>query len=171
MWRRISFSLSAVRIVGIGYFSSDIYGVDFYRSRTITYRGRMGNWNVQIPSNKPIVLQSCLDFLKDEDFRSSKKRKKKRKIRRKVLCHTAKTVGQVLRKHLRIVRTLPFRRLDSYWEFHRINRRFLATTSLSTIRNAKDVWQPDISITWKGLYEKRGFQSYVSDRQFHIWHQ
>lgn len=87
----------------MGYFSfDDIYGGDFYRNRVGLLRaGRMGNWNEQIRSNGPTVLQRAWIFSKTTDFRRSGKKKgekKKRKTGEKFPV-PAKTVGQVLRKH------------------------------------------------------------------------
>lgn len=73
-------SLLAVRIAGTSYFSpDDIYGV-ISIGVGLLRAGRMGNWNEQIRSNGPTILQSGLDFLQNEDFRrSDKKKEEKRK--------------------------------------------------------------------------------------------
>jgi len=82
-------------------FRSTIYiRGDFYRNGVGLLRaGRMGNWNEQIRSNGPTVLQSGLDFLQDEDFRRPGKKKKKNEKREKSFPSSVKTVGQVLRNH------------------------------------------------------------------------
>lgn len=100
--RRINCSLSAVRIAGVDYFSSDgIFGVIFIGTESDYYA--QAEWEIGpsrfVRMSRPYYNGAWI-FSKARTFVGrAKRRKKKNEKRGEKFPIPAKTVGQVLRKH------------------------------------------------------------------------